>query len=42
MEPGDGVARYHLLETVKQYGVELLEQVGELRTHRALAMVSIF
>src|SRR5262249_48315492 len=34
MEPGDGVARYHLLETVRQYGVELLGQSSELREFR--------
>ena len=30
MEPGDGVARYRLLETVRQYGVERLREAGEL------------
>jgi DNA-binding SARP family transcriptional activator len=30
MEPGDGVARYRLLETVRQYGVERLAEAGEL------------
>jgi len=30
MEPGDGVARYRLLETVRQYGVEQLRAAGEL------------
>jgi predicted ATPase/DNA-binding SARP family transcriptional activator len=30
MESGDGVARYRLLETVRQYGVERLEESGEL------------
>jgi predicted ATPase/DNA-binding SARP family transcriptional activator len=45
MEPGDSVARYRLLETVRQYGVERLRDVGELETlerHHAeyfLAMV---
>ena len=29
MEPGDGVARYRLLETVRQYGVERLTEAGE-------------
>jgi predicted ATPase/DNA-binding SARP family transcriptional activator len=29
MEPGDGVARYRLLETVRQYGRERLAEVGE-------------
>jgi predicted ATPase/DNA-binding SARP family transcriptional activator len=29
MEPGDGVARYRLLETVRQYGVERLAEAGE-------------
>jgi predicted ATPase/DNA-binding SARP family transcriptional activator len=29
MEPGDGVARYRLLETVRQYGVERLGESGE-------------
>ena len=30
MEPGDGVARYRLLETVRQYGREQLADTGEL------------
>ena len=30
MEPGDGMARYRLLETVRQYGVERLADTGEL------------
>ncbi|HKH94486.1 MAG TPA: BTAD domain-containing putative transcriptional regulator [Gemmatimonadaceae bacterium] len=30
MEPGDGMARYRLLETVRQYGVERLVEAGEL------------
>jgi len=34
MEPGDGVARYHLLETVRQYGIELLGQSSELNEFR--------
>jgi len=29
MEPGDGMARYRLLETVRQYGVERLVEAGE-------------
>ena len=29
MEPGDGVARYRLLETVRQYGLERLARAGE-------------
>jgi DNA-binding SARP family transcriptional activator len=29
MEPGDGVARYRLLETVRQYGIERLTEAGE-------------
>ncbi|HEX7978894.1 MAG TPA: BTAD domain-containing putative transcriptional regulator [Gemmatimonadaceae bacterium] len=29
MEPGDGVARYRLLETVRQYGLERLKESGE-------------
>ena len=32
MEPGDGVARYRLLETVRQYGVERLNESGEVDT----------
>ncbi|HET7459501.1 MAG TPA: BTAD domain-containing putative transcriptional regulator [Gemmatimonadaceae bacterium] len=31
MEPGDGEARYRLLETVRQYGVERLTEAGELQ-----------
>ncbi len=34
MEPGDREARYHLLETVKQYGIELLTESAELETYR--------
>jgi predicted ATPase/DNA-binding SARP family transcriptional activator len=30
MEPGDGMARYRLLETVRQYGIERLVETGEL------------
>jgi predicted ATPase/DNA-binding SARP family transcriptional activator len=30
MEPGDGVARYRLLETVRQYGIERMREAGEL------------
>jgi non-specific serine/threonine protein kinase len=30
MEPGDGVARYRLLETVRQYALERLVEAGEL------------
>jgi predicted ATPase/DNA-binding SARP family transcriptional activator len=29
MEPGEGVARYRLLETVRQYGAERLAETGE-------------
>ena len=29
MEPGEGVARYRLLETVRQYGAERLDEAGE-------------
>jgi predicted ATPase/DNA-binding SARP family transcriptional activator len=29
MEPGEGVARYRLLETVRQYGAERIEEAGE-------------
>jgi predicted ATPase/DNA-binding SARP family transcriptional activator len=29
MEAGDGTARYHLLETVRQYGVERMREAGE-------------
>ena len=35
MEPGDGVARYRLLETVRQYGVERLVEAQELETQEA-------
>jgi len=34
MEAGDGVARYRLLETVRQYGFELLNQQGEVARYR--------
>jgi len=34
MEPGDGVARYRLLETVRQYGLELLAESGGLAPYR--------
>ena len=30
MMPGDGVARYRMLETVRQYGLERLREAGEL------------
>lgn len=30
MESGDGIARYRLLETLRQYGVERLQEHGEL------------
>ena len=30
MEPGEGIARYRLLETVRQYGVERMREAGEL------------
>jgi predicted ATPase/DNA-binding SARP family transcriptional activator len=30
MEAGDGVARYRLLETVRQYGLERLDEAGEI------------
>ena len=30
MEPGDGIARYRLLETVRQYGVERMRDAAEL------------
>ena len=36
MEAGDGVARYRLLETVRQYGLELLNQAGGLAHYREL------
>jgi predicted ATPase/DNA-binding SARP family transcriptional activator len=32
MEPGDGMARYRLLETVRQYGAERLTETGERAT----------
>src|SRR5215218_9685711 len=32
MEPGDGMARYRLLETVRQYGAERLTEAGERAT----------
>ncbi|MFL5617452.1 MAG: BTAD domain-containing putative transcriptional regulator [Gemmatimonadaceae bacterium] len=32
MEPGDGMARYRLLETVRQYGVERLTEADERAT----------
>jgi predicted ATPase/DNA-binding SARP family transcriptional activator len=35
MDACDGAARYRLLETVKQYGVELLDASGELDEFRA-------
>ncbi|MEP6494380.1 MAG: BTAD domain-containing putative transcriptional regulator [bacterium] len=34
MESGDAEARYHLLETVRQYGVELLTESRELPEYR--------
>ena len=34
MEPGDGVARYRLLETVRQYGLDRLEEHGELARYK--------
>ena len=34
MEAGDGAARYHLLETVRQYGLELLAQHGGVERTR--------
>ena len=34
MEPGDGVARYRLLETVRQYGLDRLEEHGELTRYQ--------
>ena len=36
MDAGDGVARYHLLETVRQYGLERLTQAGGLARYREL------
>jgi predicted ATPase/DNA-binding SARP family transcriptional activator len=35
MEAGDGSARYHLLETVRQYGQELLNAEGVVEEYRA-------
>jgi predicted ATPase/DNA-binding SARP family transcriptional activator len=35
MEPGDGVARYRLLETVRQYGLDRLGEHDELSTYQA-------
>jgi predicted ATPase/DNA-binding SARP family transcriptional activator len=35
MEAGDGAARYRLLETVRQYGLELLNADGDVGTYRA-------
>lgn len=35
MEPGDGVARYRLLETVRQYGLERMDEAGERDTFEA-------
>ena len=32
MEPGDGIARYRLLETVRQYGIERMRDAAELTT----------
>jgi predicted ATPase/DNA-binding SARP family transcriptional activator len=34
MEPGDTVARYRFLETVRQYGLERLREAGELDAYR--------
>jgi predicted ATPase/DNA-binding SARP family transcriptional activator len=34
MDAGDGAARYHLLETVRQYGLELLAQHGGVERYR--------
>ena len=34
MDAGDGTARYHLLETVRQYGIELLAQHGGVERYR--------
>ena len=36
MEAGDGVARYHLLETVRQYGMERLAEHGGADRYREL------
>jgi predicted ATPase/DNA-binding SARP family transcriptional activator len=35
MEPGDGVARYRLLETVRQYGLDRLSEHNELTRYQA-------
>ncbi len=35
MEPGDGVARYRLLETVRQYGLDRLGEHNELSRYQA-------
>ena len=35
MEPGDGVARYRLLETVRQYGLDRLGEHDELSRYQA-------
>jgi predicted ATPase/DNA-binding SARP family transcriptional activator len=35
MEPGDGVARYRLLETVRQYGLDRLGEHNELARYQA-------
>jgi predicted ATPase/DNA-binding SARP family transcriptional activator len=35
MNAGDGAARYHLLETVRQYGLERIAEHGGLETFRA-------
>jgi predicted ATPase/DNA-binding SARP family transcriptional activator len=35
MEPGDGVARYRLLETVRQYGLQRLAEAGEREAFEA-------
>ena len=35
MNAGDGAARYHLLETVRQYGLERIAEHGGLETYRA-------
>ena len=34
MEAGDGAARYHLLETVRQYGLEMLNEHGGVAPYR--------
>ena len=36
MEPGEGVARYRLLETVRQYGIERLREATELEVAERL------